>query len=119
MYDNISGKIKILAKVEFIVGSILSVIAGIALMFQSESLFLLSLLEIAAGVLLAWVASWFIYGFGELIEKTCDIARNTYGSERKSSAQSKVDDERIGKIERLRSEGLITEEEYQQAISKG
>ena len=71
-----------------------------------------------SGPFVAWVFSWLLYGYGELIEKTCEIARNTQGGERKSEAQSKVDSERINKIERLRSQGLITEEEYQQAISK-
>ena len=52
------------------------------------------------------------------IDKASDIERNTRGGERKSEAQAKVDSERIGKIEKLRSQGLITEEEYQKAISK-
>lgn len=119
MYDNISEKIKILAKAEFIGLSIIMFIVGLVIMNQDEDMVLTGFIVMAAGILAAWMYSWLIYGFGELIEKACEIARNTYGSERKSAAQSKVDGERIGKIEKLRSEGLITEEEYQQAISKG
>lgn len=118
MYDNIGGKIKGLAKAIFIVGAIAAVIAGVAIMGSDEETIVIGSLVMIFGPLIAWVSSWLLYGFGELIDKTCDIARNTYGGERKSEAQSKVDYERISKIERLRSQGLITEEEYQQAISK-
>lgn len=118
MYDNIGGKIKGLAKAIFIVEAIAVVITGIALMAFDGDMIPLGLLVMVVGPLVAWVSSWLLYGFGELVDKTCDIARNTHGGERKSEAQLKVDYERISKIEKLRSQGLITEEEYQQAISK-
>lgn len=118
MYDNIGGKIKGLAKATFIVEAIAAVITGIAFMAMDDDLAPVGLLVMILGPIVAWVSSWLLYGFGELIDKTCDIARNTYGGERKSEAQAKVDSERIDKIEKLRSQGLITEEEYQKAISK-
>ncbi len=118
MYDNIGEKIKGLAKATFIVEAIAAVITGIAFMAADEDMIPVGLLVMILGPIIAWVSSWLLYGFGELIDKTCDIARNTYDGERKSEAQSKVDYERISKIEKLRSQGLITEEEYQQAISK-
>lgn len=115
MFDNIGGKIKGLAKVIFWLEAIAAVIVGLVLVEDTEGL---SLFFAIAGVLAAWISAWFLYGFGEIIDKLCDIERNTRGGERKSEAQSKVDFERINKIEKLRSQGLITEEEYQQAISK-
>jgi hypothetical protein len=118
MYDNIGGKIKGLAKATFIVEAIAAVITGIAFMAMDDDLVPVGLLVMILGPIVAWVSSWLLYGFGELIDKTCDIARNTYGGERKSEAQAKVDSERINKIEKLRTQGLITEEEYQKAISK-
>ncbi len=118
MYDNIGGKIKALAKAIFIFEAIAAVIAGIALMAANDDLILFGVLALILGPAVAWVSSWLLYGFGELIEKACDIERNTRSGERKSEAQSKIDAERISKIEKLRSQGLITEEEYQQAISK-
>lgn len=118
MYDNIGGKIKGLAKASFIVAAIAEVITGIALMAADEDLILYGLLVMVVGPIVAWVSSWLLYGFGELIDKASDIERNTRGGERKSEAQAKVDSERVNKIEKLRSQGLITEEEYQQAISK-
>lgn len=68
--------------------------------------------------LISWISSFFMYGFGELIDKTCDIERNTRSGERKSVAQTKIETERIDKIEKLRSQGLITEEEYREAIAR-
>lgn len=118
MYDNISGKIKGLAKASFIVGAIAAVITGIVIMASDEDMIPVGLLVMVVGPLVAWVSSWLIYGFGELIDKVCAIARNTYCGERKSETQPKTDYERISRIENLRSQGLITEEEYQQAISK-
>ena len=115
MFDNIGGKIKGLAMVLFWIEAIAAVIVGLVLVEDTDSL---SLLYAIAGVLVAWISAWFLYGFGEIIDKLCDIERNTRGGERKSEAQSKIDSERISKIEKLRSQGLITEEEYQQAISK-
>ena len=118
MYDNIGGKIKGLAKATFIVEAIAAVITGIALMASDDDMIPIGLLVMVVGPIVAWVSSWLLYGFGELVDKTCDIERNTRGGERKSEAQAKVDSERISKIEKLRSQGLITEEEYQQAINK-
>ena len=119
MYDNIGGKIKGLAKATFIVEAIAAVITGIALMATDGDLIGYGLLVMLLGPIVAWVSSWLLYAYGELVDKACDIERNTRGGERKSEAQTKIDEERISKIEKLRSQGLITEEEYQQAISKG
>ena len=118
MYDNIGKKIKGLATASFIVVAIAEVITGIALMVSDDDMILVGLLVMVVGPIVAWVSSWLLYGFGELIDKTCSIERNTRGDEIKSEAQAKVDFERISRIEKLRSQGLITEEEYQQAISK-
>jgi len=115
MFDNIGGKIKGLAKVLFWLQVIAAVIVGFVLVGDTEGL---SLLFTLAGVPVASISAWFLYGFGEIIDKLCDIERNTRGGETKSEAQSKVDSERVNKIEKMRSQGLITEEEYQQAISK-
>ena len=51
-------------------------------------------------------------------ETKSDIKQYTYVSEKKSLGQDNTNDERIQRLKRLRKEGLITEEEFQQAISK-
>lgn len=79
MYDNIGVKIKVLAGVTCIIGAIAAVIIGCMALY--DELIGIGLLIMILGPIVAWIASWLLYGFGELIEKTCDIARNTYGGE--------------------------------------
>lgn len=123
MFYNIGKKIKSLASILCWGGIIAHVIAaiimiGIGVDDHEDELIVFGVILLFVGPLMSWINSFFIYGFGELIDKTCDIERNTRGGEIKSVAQTKVETERIDKIEKLRSQGLITEEEYQQAISK-
>lgn len=124
MFDNIGKKIKSLASVLCWVGIIAYVILAIIMFaiaadaYDEELYITLGVIFLFVGPLMSWVSSFFMYGFGELIDKACDIERNTRGGERKSAAQAKVETERIEKLERLRSQDLITEEEYQQALAK-
>lgn len=123
MFDNIGKKIKSLASILCWVGIIAYVIAAIIMIAigvdeYEDGLTVFGVILLFVGPLMSWVSSFFMYGFGELIDKACDIERNTRGGERKSVAQAKVETERIEKLERLRSQDLITEEEYQQALAK-
>ena len=69
-YENIGNKIKGLAQMAFVVGAIAAVITGIALMATDEDLILYGLLVLIVGPIIAWVSSWLLYGFGQLIENT-------------------------------------------------
>lgn len=117
MYKNVSEKIKVLAKVTFIVEALAAIIGGIALMAEDDDWIVTGLITMILGTFIAYAVSILIYGFGVLIEKTSDIARSTRNSEGKSVTQSKQDFARMEKIEKLRAQGLITEEEYQRAIA--
>ena len=89
MFSNIGRKIKVTAKVFCWIGIICSVISGIGMIVSSVAAsryasFEYILLMIGAGVavivlgsLLSWVGSFMMVGFGELIEKTTEIAENT------------------------------------------
>ena len=78
MFDNIGGKIKGLAKTIFIIETIICVIAGLVMLAEgTDDLIITALITMIVGPLTAWVSSWLLYGFGELIEKTCEIAENT------------------------------------------
>ena len=122
MFDNIGKKIKTLATVLCWGGIVASVIVAMMMFMlaedSAEEFMGPGLFFLIIGPLSSWISSFFVYGFGELIDKACDIERNTRGGERKSAAQAKVETERIEKLERLRSQDLITEEEYQQALAK-
>lgn len=82
MFDNIGGKIKMLAKVVCWIGIIVSAVIAIimfanAVKYSNDIYTLLGLAYIILGTLLSWIGSFFTYGFGELIEKTTEIANNT------------------------------------------
>lgn len=114
MYDNIGKKIKSLAKALFIVQSVLCFIAGIVLTFVLNPIFMFA--SIIAPVIV-WISSWLLYGFGELIDKTCDISASiTSDKTTSSSFPSKTS--RSRGLETLRSSGLISEEEYLQLVEK-
>ena len=87
MYDNIGGKIKGFAKVSFIVAAIAEVITGIALMATDVDLILYGLLILIVGPIIAWVSSWLLYGFGQLIENS-DIIAAEYN--RKNEKHEKI-----------------------------
>ena len=73
-YDNIGSKIKGLAQLAFAIEAIAAVITGIALMATHRTLILYGLLVLFIGPFLAWVSSWLLYGFGQLIENSDIIA---------------------------------------------
>ncbi len=124
MFDNIGKKIKSLANILCWVGIVAYVFIAIVMFsiataaYDKELYIILGIIFLFVGPLMSWISSFFMYGFGELIDKACDIERNTRGGARTSVAQDKVETERIEKLERLRSQDLITEEEYQQALAK-
>ncbi len=64
MYNNIGGKIKSLAKGACIVEALGSIIVGVILAGDDVLYLLLALI----GPIIAWVSSWILYAFGELVE---------------------------------------------------
>lgn len=82
MFSNIGGKIKKLAMVITVAGIVLSVIAGIVQMSLSRGgggIFFSGILTMIMGSLAAWVSSFILYGFGQLVEDTGDIKRSLSG----------------------------------------
>ena len=69
MFSNIGGKIKTLAKIIFAVEAVIIVIWAFKLLFSEyEEVRLTGLIVLVVGLLVSWISSWFLYGFGELIE---------------------------------------------------
>ena len=79
MYANIGSKIKGWAKWIFIVGAIAAVLCALEMLFSAEdgAMLMEAIIILVAGPLIAWVSSWVLYGFGELIEKTTANEKNT------------------------------------------
>ena len=74
MFNNIGEKIKSLAIFSTIIGIVLSALLGIRAIFTHS--FIEGLLIVAIGSFMAWIASFLLYGYGELIENTQIIASN-------------------------------------------
>ena len=129
MYNNIGAKIKLLAKIVAWVGIIWSGIAGIIAIAQGldmrngGALIATGLGIIIGGFLVSWISSWFLYGFGELIEKTTEIAKNTARGASSGSLTAKMEnDEKMKTLISWRESNLISEEEFEikkQALLKG
>ncbi len=71
-YDNIGGKIKGLAKGLFIVGAILGGLIVIPMLVMGGKFIIFGFLAGFIVTVIAWVSSWLLYGFGELISLTAD-----------------------------------------------
>lgn len=83
LYNDIGGKIKSLARWTFIIGAVAALISGVATMAQIN--FFTGLIVMFLGPVVAFVSTWLLYGFGELIDKAGEIAQNT-----KAAAQSRT-----------------------------
>lgn len=86
MFNNIGRKIKVLASIIAWIGIIASIIVGVNFIVQSTddifadipyTLITLGIGIMIVGSLLSWLSSFLLYGFGELIENSAIIAKNT------------------------------------------
>ncbi len=88
MFDNIGSKIKKLATILAVCGIVASIIDGVLILKLGNGTvgsIITGIALIIAGPLISWVSSFFVYGFGQLIENTEVIAEN---SEKKSVSES-------------------------------
>ncbi len=127
MFVDIGGKLKTLAKVIVWLGIIGAVIGGIVLIAKGSELrsgyetpFIIGGIALMiVGPLLSWIGSLFIYGFGELVERTCMIdARIRSGAAPTAAPAAPSKDERKAQLDKLLQAGLITEEEYKQKLNE-
>lgn len=78
MFDNIGRKIQGLAKFCCWSGIAVFTIIGIALIaIGDEAATIIGIVIIAVGSLVSWIGSFFVYGFGRLIETNEIIAANS------------------------------------------
>lgn len=95
MYKNIGKKIKILAKVLAIVLSVITVTMGVYMIIKyndpivadavgyiynasyKATVIIVAVIVVILAVALNWVSSWILYGFGELIDNTTAIKKQT------------------------------------------
>ena len=71
MFENIGDKIKIIAKIVFLIGTISSLVLGVRTLIELEAF--IGVLYIFFGIFLSWISACLTYAFGELLEKVCSI----------------------------------------------
>ncbi len=86
LYENIGGKIKNWAKWIFIVEAIGAVIAGLALAVNEDALYIFIAI---VGPIIAWVGSWILYAFGELVDDTHAIRKKMCCQEAETKNKAK------------------------------
>lgn len=111
MFERIGSKIKGLASVIAWVGIMASILLGIVLCVSE--MILIGLVVMVIGSLASWIGTFLLYGFGELIEKTCSIEEQL--SLRKQIQSAK--DAHISELDELLRQGIISEDEYREACS--
>ena len=75
LYENIGEKIKSWAKWIFIAEAIGAILTGIFMVINSFdvedfSLFIYGISTIILGTIVAWMSSWILYAFGQLVDDT-------------------------------------------------
>ncbi len=75
MFENIGEKIKIVATIATVIGIIFSIISGLALIIEEE--IFPGLATMIVGSLVAWIGSFILYGFGEIIEQLTEANANS------------------------------------------
>ena len=113
MYNNIGQKIKQFATVLFTIGTICSILSGSYIVIVSNlEASATGILIVIMGSFLSWVSTFLLYGFGELIERTTEIANNTKIYNNHLTELPDTGIERLVRAEKLYSQGLINEDEY-------
>ncbi len=77
LFENAGGKIKGLAWVSFWSGVAVSIIFCVILFAIDLTLSWIGILIIICGPLISLILSLFTYGFGEIVENTTEIRKNT------------------------------------------
>ena len=116
MYDNIGGKIKGLAETVFIVEAVGAVITGIVLLAKNDDLILAGLLTLVCGPIVAYIGSWILYAFGELVEDV-HAMRNKYYLIAEEQANRETEEKAKHEAE-LKAQREATEKARQEAEEK-
>ncbi len=107
MYRDIGGKIKHAAYIMFAIQAVLYAAVGIIGLSMNN---IAGFFILVFGILFAWISSWMMYGFGELIDKVSSIER--------SCVLEKTPKLTLRVLKKQRDEGLISEEKYQEQCAE-
>lgn len=127
MYDNIGRKIMDVAEVFFVLGAILSFVMGVQVIQGDIPLILQTILDedttvftgilvILIGTIISLVFSWFIYGFGKIIDLLSDIEYNTQNSNTQTKVETEKNEKNISSVTKRIIKAALQKSE--KAVSK-
>ena len=105
LYVNIGGKIKDWAKWIFVTESIAAIIGGICLIADWEEL--LGIMTIIFGPVVAYVSSWILYAFGEIVEDI-HAMRNKYYPQTEEQLNRETEEKAKREVEEIAYEKAQT-----------
>ena len=70
LYEDIGTKIKNLAKWMFLIEAVSAILTGLFFIFSDEDTIIYGLLTILFGPVAAWISTWLLYAFGDLVENS-------------------------------------------------
>lgn len=76
MYDHVGKKIQVFAKFAFFVEAFCAALAGLVAIGEEELLMGILLLVCVPGA--AWIGSWGLYAFGQLVEDVHDLSNKSF-----------------------------------------
>ena len=93
MYKNIGKKIKGLAIAIAAIETLLFVFLGVAMIIETEEFIWLAV--VLGAPIVAWIFSWLLYGFGEIIDKLTTIEEHTRKEQIQSEEYENYEQEKI------------------------
>lgn len=108
MFNNIGGRIKSLAKAICWIGIIGCVVTGIVLMIIDDDYVLIGILIAVFGSAASWIGTFFMYGFGQLIENSDIIAQQCSRNYQENVKESEKEKQKTeNKRQQIRKERII------------
>ena len=89
MFDDIGGKLQVVAWVTTIGGILASILFGIYLCFSAGGI--VGICVMVVGGLASWIGSWSIYALGQIAEEVHSIANTDWAAVTRRSQQSSSD----------------------------
>jgi len=126
LFRNCPQKIKMMAKVNIVLGCISIIITSISVVIISAATeegiviaigLLLSFIILIVGFLYLWLSSLLLVGFSEIIESNLKISKNTIHPTPMTSFNND-NNIKIEKLKKAYENGILTEEEYKEKRAK-
>ena len=116
MFKNIGGKIKTLATVITCAFIVLSIVVGVLLM--ANDMALVGVLLMLVGFLFAWVSSFVLYGYGQMIENSDKLVAIERMKLESTLDKLETKADKADELAKWNKAGFLTDEEFDKKIDE-